>query len=240
MKKSYISITFVTMLIGIMLAVQFNSTKQSDDRDTRDSWEIREDYTEAQELQTKLLQEIRTNEEKIAQYETDRHNSKEQVFLETLDELRAEAGLLETEGPGITIKLTPITQYIIPGESGPFVSSDILRKLINELNMYGATAISIAEQRVINTTVIREVAGVTKIDGYPLNTFPIEVKVIASSEDQANKLYNRMQISSIPDDFFIDNLSMEISEPKEKLMIPKYQNDIDVKKMEPVKEEGGK
>lgn len=236
-KNNYISFTVITILIGFMFAIQFQTTNHNEVRDTRDIWELRKDYLKAKELETKLLQEIRTNEEKLAKYKSELQFGKEQTLLETLEELRAEAGLSESVGPGIIIKLQPI---IIYQNHDPFqvqVTPDVLRRLVNELNLYGAKEISIANQRVVNTTVIREIQGETKIDGFPLRNFPIEIKVIAEDFESAEKLYNRMQISTIPDEFFIDNLQVFISEPKKEITIPPYTNHIKVKYMKTVREE---
>ena len=52
------------------------------------------------------------------------------------------------------------------GTSTKPISPDLLKRLINELNDMMPQNISIDEQRVINTTVIRDINGETKIDGY--------------------------------------------------------------------------
>ncbi len=43
--------------------------------------------------------------------------------------------------------------------------------------MYEAKYVSIDGKRVINTTVIRDINGETKIDGHTIRVLPIEVKV---------------------------------------------------------------
>ena len=48
----------------------------------------------------KFIREIDSNEEKIEKYETERVQSKEQVLKETLNELKAEAGLTEIQRSG--------------------------------------------------------------------------------------------------------------------------------------------
>jgi len=237
--KNLINFSMITLLIGFMLAIQFNTIQNPQIKDNRDLWELREDYLEAKEIETKLLQEIRLNEEKLAQYETDRAQSAESVLLDTIKELRYEAGKTEMSGPGIVITLYPAKEFIVPGLTETYLAPDVLRKLINELNMSGAKAISIADQRIVSTTAIREIQGETKVDGYPLRKFPIEIKVITKDMESANKLYNRMQISNIPDDFIIDNISVKISSPKEQIVISPYQNEYQTSIMKQVLEEGG-
>lgn len=225
-----------------MLVIQFNTTKQDKhiEKDKSDLWGLRESFLSEKELEANLLREIRIADEKIAQYETERHNSSGQVLQETLNELEVEAGLQEISGSGILLSISPAYEFIVPGQNDAYLSPDVLRKLINELNMYGAKAISIANKRVITTTTIRNIQGETKIDGYPLKKFPVEVKVITNDEAATNKLYNRMQVSTIPDEFFIDNLTLTISEPKDDVTISVYENNIVVNEMETVKEEGKK
>ena len=92
---------------------------------------------------------------------------------------------------------------------------------------------SIAGQRIVNTTVIRDINGVTKVDTYPLRSFPIEVKVIATN---AEKLYNRLKASMIVDNFALENLLLTISEPQKRVVIPPYDGTVRVKQMEAVED----
>jgi len=222
-----------------MVAIQFQTVKEPVVRDTRDILQLREDLKKAQELQTALLREIRSNDEKIHQYQSEIGDSKEDVLKETLEELREEAGLTEVTGPGLTLMIEPIYEQILLGQEVPSITPYLLNRLINELNMYGAKNISISGQRVIQTTVIREIQGETKIDGYPLRRFPIEIKVMTENIQTAEKLFNRMKISDAAEAFFIDNLRVNVMEPVESLTIPPYENQIQVRHLEPVKEEGG-
>lgn len=215
-----------------MLAIQFQAVKQPEIRDTRDTWQLREDLQKEMELQSKLIKEIRSNEEKIANYETERRHSQEQALLKTLEELKEEAGLTEITGPGLVITLDRFQNEPLFEKFSPFLSPDTIRRLINELNMYGAEHISIAGQRIINTTVIREIAGETKINGRTIRGFPIEILVITEDMKKAESMFNRLMVSRIKDDFFIDNLSMSISQPKGEMTIPPYDGEIRVQNVQ--------
>ena len=57
------------------------------------------------ELQSNLLSEIRSNDEKIASYESKKKQSKEEALRDTLQELKMEAGMTDITGPGIILKL---------------------------------------------------------------------------------------------------------------------------------------
>jgi uncharacterized protein YlxW (UPF0749 family) len=240
--KKKFSFVIITFIIGFMIAVQFQTVQKPIERDTRDIWQLREALLKEKELETNLLKEIRSNDEKIDSYESKKKQSKEQTLKNTLQELKAEAGMTEVNGPGIILKIEPIMENIRLGEPvTKVISPDLLKRLLNELNMYEAKYVSIDDQRVINTTVIRDINSDTKIDGHTIKSLPIEVKVIAESKQKAEKLYNRMQGSKSTEEFFIDNLKLTILPPSENITIPAYDNPIHIRYMEPVKDtKGGK
>lgn len=238
-RPTNLSFSIIAAIIGLMVAIQFQTVREPEVRDTRDTWQIREDLMKEKELQSKLLLEIRSNEEKVAKYETERQQSKEEVLRETLTELKDEAGLTEVTGPGLTLSIAPAFNLVVDGDNPPSISPDMLKRLLNELNMYGAQQVSIDGERVINTTVIRDINRVTKINGHSLNRFPIEIKVIVENAEAAEKLYNRMKVSTIAEDFFIDNLEVKVNRPENELIIPAYQDTIRIRYMEPVKKDKG-
>ncbi|MGM0902086.1 MAG: DUF881 domain-containing protein [Bacillota bacterium] len=231
-KNFYFSVT--ASIIGFMVAIQFQTVSEPVNRDTRDIWELRNDLMGEKELQSDLLQEIRMIEDKLKKYESERETSKGELLKETLEELKLEAGMTEVTGPGIILTLQPVMNELGREVSMGYVSPSLLQRLINELNMYGALHISIDGQRVINTTVIRDIGTVTKIDGHSLNNLPFKIKVITKDFEQAEKLFKRIEISDIVDDFFVDNLQVILTQPKEEIEIPGYQDTIRIRYMEPV------
>ena len=237
--KKKVSMTVISLIIGFMTAIQFQTVNEPVIRDTRDTSQLREDLVKEKELYLSLVREIRSNEEKIEKYETERGESKEQVLIETLNEFKAEAGLVEYLGPGIVINIAPINEELLLGKTVEPISPYLLHTLINELNQFGASEISIADQRWINTSVIREINGITKMDGFPLDRFPIEVKVAVDHIDTAEKLYNRMQVSNSTEEFFVQNFRLSISTPQSKVSLPAYKDTIAIRNMELVDTEKG-
>lgn len=233
-RKTTWHFTFVSLIIGFMLAVQFQTSHEPTVRDTRDIWEIRQELKKEQELHEQLLTEIRKYEETLEKYEQQRDESKGAILRQTVEELKKEAGLTEVVGEGVVLYVEQMYDESYVGPVTDTVSADLLRRLINELNMYGAEHISIADQRIVNTTVIRDINGVTKVDAHPLRFFPIEVKVIAAD---AEKLYNRLKASTIADDFALENLQLTISEPQQRVVIPPYDGTVRVKQMEAVEDD---
>ncbi|MEK4199510.1 DUF881 domain-containing protein [Cytobacillus sp. FSL K6-0265] len=241
MNKKQWGFTIITVLIGVMLAVQFKTVKNTDVRDTRDTWQLREDLQNEEALRLELLKEIRSQEEKIAQYENNIDANKEEVLRSTLDELKTEVGLTEKSGPGLILTVQPIAEELIIGSQVGKVTPDLLKRLVNELNRYGAKEVSIGGHRVINSTVIRDINNITKIDGYSIQTLPLELKVIVENEDDAEQMYKRMQVSKSIEDFFIENLTLDIQLAENKITVPAYNEPIQMTDMKEAdkKSEGG-
>ncbi|WP_338451971.1 DUF881 domain-containing protein [Niallia oryzisoli] len=238
-QKSYLSMGVITLIIGLMIAVQYQTVKDPIVRDTRDTSQLREDLVKEKELYLSLIREIRSNEEKLEKYETERSQSKEQILKETLNELKTEAGMTEVKGPGIVINIEHVDEALLPGKVVSPISPYLIQRLVNELNQYGANHISIAGQRLINSSVIRDINGQTKVDGYSLDTFPIEVKIAVDNIEAAEKLHNRMQVSSSAEDFFVDNFRLKISDPQTNIIIPAYKDSLKIRHMELAETEKG-
>ncbi|MEH7093172.1 DUF881 domain-containing protein [Neobacillus vireti] len=235
-----ISFTLVATLVGFMIAIQFQTVKKPVERDTRDIWQLREALLKEKALQSNLLSEIRSNDEKLSAYESKRKQSKEQALNDTLHELKGEAGLTEITGPGISLMIEPVMEDVRLGAPvKDSVSPELLKRLLNELNMYEAKYVAIDGQRIINTTVIRDINGETKIDGHTIKGLPIEINIGVDDMNTAENLSNRMKVSKARDEFFTESLRLEVSASKPDITIPAYDNSIRVKYMEPIKEGGG-
>lgn len=229
--KKGLSFALLTMIFGLMLGIQFQTIKEPVERDTRDMWQLREDLKKEQQLQAELLNEIRKYDEIIESYKKQENSNPETALKETLAVLKEEVGLTEISGEGITITIDRLFSEELLGVEIQNISPELLKRLINELNSYGAKEISIEGRRVINSTVIRDINGQTKMDNFSLNSFPIKINVIS---DNVEKLYNRMNASNTDEDFAIDNLKLTISDPIEQLTIPPYEDPIRVRNMKPV------
>ncbi|MGJ7910594.1 DUF881 domain-containing protein [Neobacillus sp. LXY-1] len=238
-KKINLSFTLIAGIVGFMVAIQFQTVKKPAERDTRDIWQLREALLKEKELQYNLLTEIRSNEDKLSAYESKRKQSKEKALKDTFQELKSEAGLTDLTGPGVSLQIEAAMEDIQDGAPATrTVSPELLQRLLNELNMYEAKATAIDGQRIINTTVIRDINRETKVDGHSIKKLPIEVKVIAADFTTAEKLYNRMKVSKARDEFYTEGLKLNVSPPTQNVTLPAYDNPLRVRYLEPIKEGG--
>ncbi|KPB04441.1 DUF881 domain-containing protein [Bacillus sp. CHD6a] len=232
MDKRKFSFTIITIIVGLMIAIQFQTVQQPIIRDTRDTWQLRSDLNREQEIQSQIILEIRKYDKILQDYSKERDASKETIVRETLEELKVEAGLTEMKGPGIKMTVKPLFDEDVLGNIQENISADLLRRFVNELNSYGVEEISIANQRIVSNTIIREINGRTKVNNAWIPNANFEIIVIISDP---TKLYNRLQVSRAMDEFAIENLLLEVSTPINEVTVPPYDEQIRVKHMEAVK-----
>ncbi|MDG4655839.1 DUF881 domain-containing protein [Ectobacillus antri] len=217
MNRKVGSFTLIAFIVGLMLAVQYKAIQQPDKQDTRSEWQLKESLKTEQELQVELLKEVRRQEERLSAYETKIAGSKEQALQQTLADLREQAGLTDITGEGIVLELRPLFT-----EESAVVSPQLLQRLINELNTYGASAIQVANERLVVTSAVRDVNGRVSVNNTPLPSLPFEIRVIS---ENGQRLYDRMKVSSSFDHFAIDNIEMIMSKPPE-VTVKKYDHTI--------------
>ncbi|MGP3560854.1 DUF881 domain-containing protein [Geobacillus sp. BK01] len=226
--KRRLSFAGVAAVFGVMLAVGLRTTLPSEERDTRDIWELRADLTKEQQLEQQLLEELEDYEEKLHYYRQRETADGGAALKATVAELREEAGLTEVKGSGIVLTIAPFSAAGYVGPVTATVSPELLQRLVNELNKYGAKEIAIGGERLTNRTAIRDINGMTKVGRRPIG-LPVEVKAIASDAD---KLYSGLAVSPIRDDFIVENLELSISKPKPSIVIPPSTERPDVNYME--------
>lgn len=202
-----------------MLFVQYNTVQNPTERDTKDIWEIRNELSEEQKRHSSLLTSIKEVNEKIMQYEEGSEQEPEQILQQTITELQQQSGILPVTGPGFTISIKPSFDVIQFGYEVEAIPPMLLTRLINELNRNGAEQIEIGSERLTFWTAVRDINGNTTVNGRILSKSNEEIKVLTSSYEQAKKLYNYILASSLMDEFFIDNLMLEVSEVETNLTI---------------------
>ncbi|WP_142826629.1 DUF881 domain-containing protein [Planococcus soli] len=230
MKKRILTrFTAIMFIIGLMAAIQYNTINEPDLRDTRDEWEIRQELSREKQLHSQLLSEIGSLDETLDKYRAAADASPEQALRETAGELRKSAGLSEAKGPGIEVLVEPSLEAVAMGLEIEGISPDLLIRLVNEINRYNGLYVSIDGKRIINTTAIRDINGQTAVNTKPVDTPPFSIKIISESMEDSEKLYNHLLASRILDDFYIDNLTLNVSEPQYELIIEAYDGTVDTK-----------
>lgn len=225
-RNMYTRITIVLFIIGLMMAVQYNTIRNPAERDTRDIWAIREELSEEKKRHSALLAEIRSLNDIVNRYEQSEETNRQDVLSETVESLKQQAGLTDITGPGVTFRVDPALELVAMGYEIEEISSDLLIQLTNALFKYGATNVAIDGNRIVHTTAIRDINGETTVNSVPLSSPPFEIYVGTNSYKDARKMYNSVQASLFIDSFYLDNFSLIIEEPTDKLTIPAFENSL--------------
>jgi len=159
MKKlgSQIMVAVVCCILGFMLAYQFKSlTKYGSNIDVRASTDITADVEQYKVDKAAMQKRVDDLQSQVKKYETVAVNKtgvNKDVVTE-LENTRKLTGYYDVVGPGVTIKLTPVSTIFgstVPNEK---ISNEFLIYLVNELRFAGAEAIAINDYRITSTTGI--------------------------------------------------------------------------------------
>lgn len=180
-----------------------------------------------------LAGEISKYDQLLYQYETsvNKEDNIQDIMEEELIRIKELAGYKSMQGEGFTIKINKLAEteetdlYFEPQ-----VYDDDLRMIVNELNAYGAKAISINGQRIVATTSIRNVGETILVNTIPIRP-PYEIKVIGDS----SILIPALRLAGLDEYFMIVNHSIEYT-PKEFLTVPGFNQVVKPRFMQAVKE----
>lgn len=221
-KTVYIRFTIVLLIIGFMLAIQFNTVQNPETRDTRDIWAIRQELSKETETHSELLSEIYVLDQTILKYGNMVSESAELALQDTVEQLKKDIGMVEHTGPGIIINVEPSLESVALGQPVEGISPDLLIRLINEINRFKANDIEVDGKRIIYSSPIRDVNGKTTVNNIPVRNAPFTIKIGTSTFEDAQKMYNQLEASTIGDDFYIDNLKLKIGKPEQNITISSY------------------
>lgn len=224
--------TVILFVIGFMTATQYNTVNMDDSRDSRDTWEIRQQLSREKQLHSELLSEISLLDETLGKYSDEATQDPQAVLKETVKDLQNSAGLLQVIGPGIELEISPSLEAIALGTEITEIPPDLLIRLVNEINRFDGIELAIAGERVINTTAIRDINGYTTVNTEPISTPPFMITIMATSMEEARKLSSYLTASAIHDDFYIDDLTITISEPQEELALPAFDEEINMEHLQ--------
>jgi len=226
-KEVVTRITIISFIVGLMIAVQYNTVKNPEDaRDTRDIWAIRQELSVEKENHSELLTEIATYNEIIEQYEDDDAENQAILLKNTVEDLKQQVGLSSVNGPGLTLNIEPAAELLQFGYEIEPISPDLLIRLVNEIYRYDGQYIEIDGQRLTHKTSIRDINGVTTVNTVPINDADVSIKIITDTFEKAEKLYGYLYASTFRDDFYLDNLNLTINEAEKNIAIQEYDGQL--------------
>lgn len=225
--KNQLSLGLVCIILGLMLSFQIKSTYTATNiTNQRQFKDITKELDDLKKQKDDLNQKLQDYQKKVDDYEkaAASQSGTARMMKKNIDELRFLSGLVDVEGEGITIKITPVTD-LTSKETLPISSSDII-DIINDLNSAGAEAISINDERYVGRTQIRDIAGEIKINDSKFDpTQVVTIKAIGAP-DILNGVFKLP--GSIVDDLRNSGIEVKIT-PESDIKILKYNKNLDYK-----------
>ena len=222
LKKGKITVTITIGMISFILAfvifMQFKFVQNTDITSIKNMREdeLREELALWKSKYEEVETQLEETKSKIEEYEKNIENNEEtdQLLDEELKQNKLLLGRTDVTGEGIII-------YYKDG-SKKVTATDLL-KLVNELNLSEAEAISINDQRIVNTTEIVAVDSYIYING-ERTTGPYTIKVIGNKKYLESALTGKGRlVETAPTD------GKEVSiESKNNIQIPKYNGELNV------------
>ncbi|GEM03514.1 UPF0749 protein YlxX [Halolactibacillus miurensis] len=222
MKKQTVILAAAAFFIGVMISLHLSIEEKPKTRDTRDLWEIRTALLEEQERQQVLQEELNELKNIQADYEDNVYVTQTQTLRNQISALQDQAGLTEMTGPGVELTLVADFEQASETEGFPELTSELLNRLVNELNVYGAEHLAIGAERIVNHTAIRDVMGRVYVNQRPLRDLPITILVLT---EEPERLINYMEVSQAINDLAIHNIKLTMDE-KQTITVPKYSDEL--------------
>lgn len=182
LERGQFSIALVCVILGIMLVVQFRTTREIDPS-------FRSQRVE--DLTQRLLLAERDRYALLTQLQELRSNSSAEVTAKENERIRMAAGVVAVSGPGLIVTLDDTNVQQTGGKPSIYqIRNEDILKILNELKAAGAEAIAINEQRLVSTTKIREGGSTIYIDNV-LQQSPLRIKAIGDPITLENSLKMR-------------------------------------------------
>lgn len=210
MQRGSLSVAFVCMILGFMLAVQFRSTQ--DIKAALPQQQRMEELTLRLEKMQEENERLHTQLDELAATSGDEQNK-------ALNErLKLFSGQTAVTGPGVIIILDDSTKTVRKEDPNLYlVHDEDMLKVINELRSAGAEAISVNGQRLTATSEIR-CAGPTISVNNVRSAPPFEIRAIGSIKDLVAAINMR---GGVADTLKVWGIRLEVQEVPN-LLIPAY------------------
>lgn len=150
------SIAIVCMILGIMLAVQFRTNARDPSTIAGDRWnDLTVQVENLRQERDALAEEVISLREKL-QKAAASHPGADSALDEELNKASIMAGLVPVQGKGVIVTLDDSPRPLQQGDDPNLylIHAEDILKVVNELKVAGAEAISVNEERIVGSSEI--------------------------------------------------------------------------------------
>lgn len=231
-KSMIITIGLVCFLLVMIIFMQFKVVQESQETniDTMQETELRQELAswKTKYEETKEKYDETANTLDTYKKESTSDEEKKATLEKELDSLEMALGKTDVEGEGVIITLSEKNDNELSDEEKkePISAIDLVY-IVNYLKDAGAEAISINDERIVNTTDIvdLDVNGPIKINSKYIRTNEYKIKAIGNSSYLESSIFGK---SGYAEQLDASGIKAEI-ERNNKIKISKYNGDFDTK-----------
>ena len=174
------------MLLTIGICIQIKTVNDSSTAvgKTQAENELRNSVLKWKERYETIYEEENQKEEELSKLreEVSNQNTDSENITGQLNNINILLGYNEVSGQGLIITLKDANAATVKGNATDYIVHDgDLLEVVNALKNAGAEAISINNQRIVNTTAITCAGNIIKVNGEKLGS-PFEIKAIGLTE----------------------------------------------------------
>lgn len=236
MKKGKISVAItlgiVCFLLVMIIFMQFKVVQETEEAniDLMQEAELRQQlanwktkYEETKEKYNEMSETLKSYKE-----ESSSDSEKKEMLEKELETLELFLGKTDVEGEGIQITLTGKSEQELSEDEQiiPIVAEDLVY-IVNYLKDAGAEAISINDERIVNTTDIVDVGDSIKVNSKYLRTDSYIIKAIGNSSYLESSVFGK---GGYVEQLNTTGINANI-ERDNKIRIAKYNGDFEIKYM---------
>ena len=231
-KSMIITIGLVCFLLVMIIFMQFKVIQESQETniDTMQETELRQELAswKTKYEETKEKYDETANTLDTYRKESTSDEEKKETLEKELESLEMALGKTDVEGEGVIITLSEKDDNeLSDGEKKEPISAMDLVYIVNYLKDAGAEAISINDERIVNTTDIvdLDVNGPIKINSKYIRTNEYKIKAIGNSSYLESSIFGK---SGYAEQLDASGIKAKI-ERNNKVKISKYSGDFDTK-----------
>lgn len=228
-----ITIGIVCFLLTMIIFMQFKVVRETEETniDTMQEAELRQElanwkskYDEAKERYDEVSETLESYKE-----ETSTDSQTKETLEAELETLELQLGKTDVEGEGVIITLSEKSQEELEEEEQIIsIKAEDLVYIVNYLKDSGAEAISINDERIVNTTDIADVGDAIKINSKYLRTDRYTIKAIGNSSYLESSIFGK---GGYAEQLSTTGIKTEI-EKSNKVEISKYDGEFEIKYLE--------
>jgi uncharacterized protein YlxW (UPF0749 family) len=217
----HVVLSFVCLVLGFIISYSYQLTQEEDNKGTDRQWErdfaIRDSLIKTEERNLQLQKELLDKQEELRKIEESLATGEQLLFnlVEDAENLRMYNGNVKVQGKGVEITLSDASY--VPSEENVnnyIVHEGHVFKVMNELFISGAAAVSINGQRITKNSYIVCNGPVITIDG---NQYPAPF-IISAIGDPKVLIPALNILGGVKDQLVADNITIKMME-KDRIVI---------------------